>query len=82
MPPDEYVEHANNSIFTNVVANYAVNTARWIACLANEGIVGLFFCYCIMHLDNVHGQWMALDSLGKIKNFMLISNLVLVFLSD
>ena len=33
-------------------------------------------------LDNVRGQWLALDSQGQIQNFMLISILVLVFLSD
>ncbi len=37
MPPDEHVEHAHNSIYTNLVANYAVSTARWLACLANYG---------------------------------------------
>ena len=37
MPPDEYQENINNSIFTNLVANYAVNTARWISCLAGKG---------------------------------------------
>ena len=35
MGPDEHVEHAHNSIYTNVVANLAVNTARWTSCLAN-----------------------------------------------
>lgn len=39
MPPDEYQEHARNSIFTNLVANYAVNTARWLACLASAGTI-------------------------------------------
>ncbi len=34
MPPDENQEHANNSIFTNMVANMAVSTARWTTCLA------------------------------------------------
>ena len=33
MPPDENQEHANNSVFTNMVANLAVNTARWTTCL-------------------------------------------------
>lgn len=36
MPPDEYQEHASNSIFTNLVANYAVNTGKWVACLTNQ----------------------------------------------
>ena len=35
MPPDEYQEAANNSIYTNLVANLAVNTARWTECLLN-----------------------------------------------
>ena len=35
MPPDEYQEAANNSIYTNLVANLAVNTARWTNCLLN-----------------------------------------------
>ncbi len=35
MPPDENQEHANNSIFTNMVANLAVSTARWTTCLAD-----------------------------------------------
>ena len=35
MGPDEHVEHAHNSIYTNVVANLAVNTARWTSCLAD-----------------------------------------------
>lgn len=35
MPPDEYQEAANNSIYTNLVANLAVNTARWTDCLLN-----------------------------------------------
>ncbi|XP_059096648.1 protein-glucosylgalactosylhydroxylysine glucosidase-like [Tigriopus californicus] len=33
MPPDEHQEHAHNSIYTNLIANYAVNTARWTECL-------------------------------------------------
>ncbi len=35
MPPDEHQEHAHNSIYTNLVANLAVNTARWATCLAS-----------------------------------------------
>ena len=34
MPPDEHQEDANNSIYTNLVANYAVSTSRWAECLA------------------------------------------------
>ena len=34
MPPDENKEDINNSVFTNTVANFAVSTARWAACLA------------------------------------------------
>jgi len=34
MPPDEHQEDVDNSIYTNFVANYAVNTARWTTCLA------------------------------------------------
>ena len=41
MPPDEHVEEAHNSIYTNVGANFAVNTARWAICLA-EGEISLF----------------------------------------
>ena len=33
-------------------------------------------------VDDVRGQWIALDSQWEIQNFTLISNLVLVFLSD
>ena len=36
MPPDEYQVNVRNSIYTNVVANYAIHTARWAACLASE----------------------------------------------
>ena len=36
MPPDEHREHANNSIYTNLLANYAVNTARWTECLVSD----------------------------------------------
>ena len=35
-----------------------------------------------MVVDDVRGQWIAFDSQGQIQNFMLISILVLVFLSD
>ena len=28
MPPDEHQQSISNSIYTNMVANYAVNTAR------------------------------------------------------
>jgi trehalose/maltose hydrolase-like predicted phosphorylase len=35
MGPDEHVEHAHNSIYTNLVANLAVSTARWTSCLTN-----------------------------------------------
>ncbi len=34
MPPDEYHSYVNNSIYTNLLANLAVNTARWTTCLA------------------------------------------------
>lgn len=37
MPPDEYAEDINNSIYTNLLATYAVHTARWTTCLA-EGV--------------------------------------------
>ena len=37
MPPDEYQGHISNSIYTNLIANYAVNTAKWLACLVDEG---------------------------------------------
>ena len=33
MPPDEHQQEANNSIYTNLGAVYAVNTARWTSCL-------------------------------------------------
>ncbi len=33
MPPDEHQRKINNSIYTNLVANLAVNTARWTTCL-------------------------------------------------
>ena len=37
MPPDEYQGHISNSIYTNLIANYAVSTAKWLACLVDEG---------------------------------------------
>ena len=37
MPPDEYQGHISNSIYTNLIANYAVSTAKWFACLVDEG---------------------------------------------
>jgi len=38
MPPDEHQEHANNSIYTNVVASYAIHFARYANCYAiNNG---------------------------------------------
>ena len=33
----------------------------------------------IRAIDNVHGQWIALDSHGQIQNLTLISNLVFSF---
>ena len=36
MPPDEYQGHISNSIYTNLIANYAVSTAKWLACLVDE----------------------------------------------
>ena len=37
MSPDEYAIEVDNSIYTNLVANYAVSTARWALCLAGLG---------------------------------------------
>ena len=39
MPPDEHVEYANNSIYTNVMASYAIHFARYAACLAGKNAV-------------------------------------------
>ena len=36
MPPDEHQEDVRNSIYTNLMANYAIHTARWTDCLAGE----------------------------------------------
>ncbi len=33
MPPDEHQKEVDNSIYTNLVAILAVNTARWTTCL-------------------------------------------------
>ena len=50
MPPDEYQGHISNSIYTNLIANYAVNTAKWLACLVDEGKIN-FTCYSQKKLD-------------------------------
>ena len=36
MPPDEHQEDVKNSIYTNLMANYAIHAARWTACLAGR----------------------------------------------
>ncbi len=60
MPPDENQEHANNSIFTNVVANLAVSTARWTTCLASgEGAA----------LAAIPDEW-----LDKMRNLVFLFN--------
>ena len=50
MPPDEHQDNCNNSIYTNLVANLAVNTARWTTCLT-EGEVAAF--------DTIPDSWLA-----------------------
>ena len=36
MPPDEYAEHVNNSIYTNYVAKINIELADYLACLAGQ----------------------------------------------
>ena len=36
MPPDEYAEYVNNSVYTNIVASYATHYARYAACLSGN----------------------------------------------
>ena len=36
MPPDEYAEHVNNSIYTNYVAKINIELADYVACLAGQ----------------------------------------------
>ena len=35
MPPDEHQEEVDNSVYTNLMADYAINTAAWTACLTD-----------------------------------------------
>ena len=60
MPPDEYREHANNSIYTNLLANYAVNTARWTQCLVSDEVTAE---------ETVPEEW-----LQKVKNLVFLFN--------
>lgn len=60
MPPDEHQEHARNSIYTNLIANYAVNTARWTECLINGPS---------MASQSVPDSW-----LEKMKNLVFLFN--------
>ncbi len=55
MPPDEHQESCNNSIYTNLVANLAVNTARWTTCLT-EGEAAAF--------DTIPDSW--LDKMAEL----------------
>ena len=60
MPPDEHQEHARNSIYTNLVANLAVNTGRWSTCLAYGEATSI---------EEVPEAW-----LEKVKNLVFLFN--------
>ena len=60
MPPDEQQENARNSNYTNLVANYAVNTARWTTCLLTDEINAAI---------EVPDEW-----LEKMKNLVFLYN--------
>ena len=36
MPPDEFAQHINNSVYTNAGAMLAINTAKYAGCLAGK----------------------------------------------
>ena len=74
------------SLFVSVIPLILI----WMLRIKSERLLINFVMHCkktianfaLCPLDNVRGQWIALDSQWYIQNFMLISNMVLVFLSD
>jgi trehalose/maltose hydrolase-like predicted phosphorylase len=34
MPPDEYAQHVNNSVYTNYIAKVNIQTADYVSCVA------------------------------------------------
>jgi trehalose/maltose hydrolase-like predicted phosphorylase len=47
MPPDEHAEDVDNSVYTNIVASYAIHFARYAACLAGR-----------QYLEQVPDRWL------------------------
>ena len=43
MPPDEYHEGVNNSVYTNVGASLAIHLANYSACLCDQEIPQIWF---------------------------------------